>query len=605
MPVPETARVAAAADLLRPAAGEAALPVVYRLLHVELARQRGVVVPVARALEGVAAPADPGILSRALRLLRTEGTPTDDVRATADLHEGLLHPGARRAAGAYFTPSPLIELLLDEALEPALDETTAPGGVTVCDPACGSGLFLVAAVDRFVRRGVPVEHVLRRCVHGVDLDPAAVELTRVCLWLAFCPPDAPLPDVPLLVRDALLDTDWLQTFDVVVGNPPFLNRLERRTAPDGPTARRLVEMSGGAVRPYTDVSAMFLHRAVSWTRPGGRVALVQPQSFLAARDAAAVRGELAATCALESLWASDEPVFDAGVLACAVVLRRGAEQGVVRRWHGPGCEAGPSLDPGDLRGTWSHLVADALGVPRVAWSTRSRPGRTTETGASLTRTVGDVADCTADFRDQYYGLAPHVREAADCPGGVPLVTTGLIDPALSLWGERPTRFLKQRWSAPVIDLGSLAADEALARWARTRLVPKVLVGTQGKVVEAVADEGGAWLPSVPVLTVVPRGVSLWHLLAVLLAPPVSAYAAATYAGSGLTMRSIKLSARQVGELPLPVDEAAWEQGVCLVRRAQQEAGTRQERLADLGPVMCAAYDVPAGEVLPWWLERLR
>ncbi len=219
--------------------------------------------------------------------------------------------------------------------------------------------------------------------------------------------------------------------------------------------------------------------------------------------------------------------------------------------------------------------------------------------------MSDVADCTADFRDQYYGLAPHVREAAECPGGTPLVTAGLIDPALNLWGERPTRFLKQRWSAPVIDLRSLEADEALTRWARTRLVPKVLVGTQGKVVEAVADEDGSWLPSVPVLTVVPRGVSLWHLLAVLLAPPVSAYAAATYAGSGLTMRSIKLSARQVGQLPLPVDEAAWEQGACLVRRAQREPGERQERLADLGLVMCAAYDVPAGEVLPWWLERLR
>lgn len=605
MPVPETSRVAAAVDLLRPAVGEAALSFVYRLLYVELARQRGVEVPVAGALGGLERPWDPAVVSGVQCLLRTDEVPaTDDVRAMADLHEALLHPGVRRASGAYFTPSALIDLLLDEALEAVLDEAADAGEVTVCDPACGSGLFLVAAVGRFVRRGVPVEHVLRHCIRGVDRDPAAVELARVCLWLTFCRPGDPaaLPDMPLLVRDALLDTDWVRTFDVVVGNPPFLNRMERRTAPDRPTARRLVEMSGGAVRSYTDVSAIFLHRALSWTRTGGRIALVQPQSLLAARDAAGVRTELARTCALESLWAADRPVFDAGVLTCAVVLRRGAEQRAVRRWQGAGCEGLPSVDPGDLDGTWSHLVADALGVPRVAWS---RPRRAPDGAARPSRTVGDVAECTADFRDQYYGLAPHVREAADCPDGVPLVTTGMIDPAVCLWGIRPTRFLKQQWVGPVIDLGSLEADEALARWARTRLVPKVLVGTQGKIIEAVADEDGAWLPSVPVVTVVPREVSPWHLLAVLLAPPVSAHAAATYAGSGLTMRSIKLSARQVGDLPLPIDDAAWGEGASLARRAQQEQGTRQERLVELGRAMCAAYDVPTGEVLPWWLERLR
>ena len=74
------------------------------------------------------------------------------------------------------------------------------------------------------------------------------------------------------------------SYHVVVGNPPFLNRLERRTAPDRELGRRWSEESRGALRGYTDVSAVFLHRATAWLRPGGRVALVQPQSLLAARD---------------------------------------------------------------------------------------------------------------------------------------------------------------------------------------------------------------------------------------------------------------------------------------------------------------------------------
>jgi hypothetical protein len=387
-------------------------------------------------------------------------------------------------------------------------------------------------------------------------------------------------------------------FDVVLGNPPFLNRLERRTALDVAAGRRLAAESAGVVRPYTDVSAVFLHRAVGWVRDGGRVALVQPQSLLAARDAAGVRAAAASSCSVESLWSSDRPVFDAGVLTCAPVLRRGGVQQAVRRHHGPRCEPVAPVPAGDLRGTWSHLVASALGLPPV---TLAEPERTP-------RVVGDVADCTADFRDQYYGLVRHVRESTDCPAGSPLVTAGLIDPALNAWGARTTRFAKRPWSAPVVDVESLREDAELHRWATARLVPKVLVATQGKVVEAVVDPQGAWLPSVPTLTVVPRGTTVWHLLAVLLAPPVSVHAATTYAGSGLSMRAVKLSARQVAALPLPVDRAAWGLGARDVRRAQLDPQRRLEHLVSAGQHMCAAYAVPpgqSGDVMTWWCERLR
>jgi hypothetical protein len=593
MPVPEPSRVAAVVDLLRPVVGEQAPATAYRLLRAELGRQRGLTVAVEPGLDG-------DLRARLLGLLTVDGPAGDDARALAELHQRLLHPDRRKAAGAWFTPQPLVEHLLDEALEPTLDEASSAADVTVLDPACGSGLFLVAALHRFLRRGVPVRHALGRCLHGVELDPAAAELTRLSLWLTALDAgeghDLPQPQVE--AGDAL--DRGPAAYDVVVGNPPFLNRLERRTAIEAAAGRRLTELSEGAVRPYTDLSAVFLHRALSWVRPGGRVALVQPQSLLAARDAAGVRRHLVATCSLDSLWASGEPVFDAGVLTCAPVLRKGGAQLRVRRHHGPALESRPPVEAGRLDGTWSHLVAEALGVPQV-WSRRARP----RAGARTTGRVGDVAHCTADFRDQYYGLAGHVHEAADCPGGAPLVTTGLIDPAITHWGTRPTRFLKRAWTAPVVDLATPAAGPGLGRWSRARLVPKLLVGTQGHVVEAVVDERGEWLPSVPVITVVPRGATLWHLLAVLLAPPVAAHAATTYAGAGLTMRAIKLSARQVAQLPLPTDEPAWTQAADWAWRAQQDPEQRLAHLETMGRLMCEAYDVRPDEVLPWWRDRLR
>ena len=592
------------------------LRVTYRLLFAELARRRGASATsraVVASLELQVLPPSvlrADVLVRVAALLCVLETPVEPVTSLGAIHEEVLsrepvvddgrlvlRPGAtsRKVAGSYFTPPSLVRWLLDRTLEPTLDEK-APAQVAVCDPSCGAGAFLVAATRKMSRRGLPPGEAVSRVV-GVDTDQAALELARVCLWLELVESGQPvaMPLLRLFADDALLG-DWTDRirgdgFDVVVGNPPFLNQLERLTSHGSGASSRLNALSEGVLRPYTDVSAVFLQRAAGWVRPGGRIGLVQPQSLLAARDAAGVRDYVARSCAMEAIWVSDVPVFDAHVLTCAPVLRRDAAQGAVRRFAGPAFEELDSGPAPSLLGGWSFLVAPALGIPEVSLSD--------EHGV-----LGDLADCTADFRDQYYGLAPYVHEAPQALTAhlAPLVTSGLIDPAVSRWGSAPTRFLKRRWVAPVIDLDALRTDEKLHRWALRRLVPKVLVGTQGKVIEAVADEEGLWLPSVPVITVVPAEDRMWHVLAVLLAPPVAAHAAATFAGTALSMRAIKLSAKQVAALPLPPDQREWELGAAAVRRAQREGSRRREHLRAAAEHMCAAYG--AGDaVLDWWLDR--
>ena len=602
------------------------LRVVYRLVFADLAARRGALLGLDDALVslelqmvGTELLTRP-VLQEVVGLLVTDdrsGAPAEPVSSLGALHESVLalrpvvqggrlslrapDPGAgtgRKSAGAYFTPVDLVEWLLDQTLEPALDDVIEATEVALCDPACGAGIFLVRATRRLRRRGLSTAEALVRVV-GVDRDPVALEIARVCLWLEAVEAGRPvaLPELALHCCDALLESSWEQSapaggFHVVVGNPPFLNQLARLTAHRPGVAARLDERSRGVLRPYTDVSAVFLQRSVEWVRPGGRVGLVQPQSVLAARDAAGVRTHVTAACALDAIWASEVPVFGAHVLTCATVLRRDARQKAVRRFHGPEfAELAPKADP-VLTDAWSHLLAAGLGIPEVELPRESG-------------VLADIADCTADFRDQYYGLAPYVHENGAAPGEdvAPLVTSGLIDPAESLWGRRSTRFLKRSWDAPVIDLDALRADAKLHRWATRRLVPKVLVGTQGKVIEAVVDEEGRWLPSVPTVTVVPVPALLWHVLAVLLAPPVAAHAAAAFAGTALSMQAIKLSAKQVSRLPLPVDRSSWDEGAAAVRRAQGEPARRHEHLATAGRHMCDAYG-EGGAALEWWLSRL-
>ncbi|MDF0660823.1 MULTISPECIES: N-6 DNA methylase [unclassified Rhizobium] len=135
----------------------------------------------------------------------------------------------RKTTGSYYTPDSLVQALLDSALDPVLDKTQGEADdpakallkLSVIDPACGSGHFLLAAARRIATRlariraeGTPsladfrhaLRDVARCCIHGVDRNPMAVELTKVALWIETVDPGLPLGffDAQIRCGDALL-----------------------------------------------------------------------------------------------------------------------------------------------------------------------------------------------------------------------------------------------------------------------------------------------------------------------------------------------------------------------------------------------------------------
>lgn len=139
-----------------------------------------------------------------------------DVNADAGTFRLNTAPGhERKTTGSYYTPSSLITELLDIALDPVISEAAATSNpeaavldLKVIDPACGSGHFLIAAAHRIAKRLAAIRtgeaepspdatrHALRdvigRCLHGIDLNPMAVELCKVSLWMESMEPGKPL-----------------------------------------------------------------------------------------------------------------------------------------------------------------------------------------------------------------------------------------------------------------------------------------------------------------------------------------------------------------------------------------------------------------------------
>jgi hypothetical protein len=121
----------------------------------------------------------------------------------------------RKTTGSYYTPDSLVQCLLDSALDPVVDEAIKQNdpekailNLKVCDPACGSGHFLIAAAHRMAKRLAAIRtgdeepspkavrtalrDVIGHCIYGVDINPMAVELCKVSLWMESLEPGKPL-----------------------------------------------------------------------------------------------------------------------------------------------------------------------------------------------------------------------------------------------------------------------------------------------------------------------------------------------------------------------------------------------------------------------------
>ena len=145
------------------------------------------------------------------------GTDNGDVQDATVREDAAVRGSERKRSGSYYTPDSLVQELIKSALEPVIAQTLAdrpedPRGallqLKVCDPACGSGHFLLAAARRLAHEvarvdavaDVPDEtlrrHALREVVahsiFGVDKNPLAVELCKTALWLEALEPGRPL-----------------------------------------------------------------------------------------------------------------------------------------------------------------------------------------------------------------------------------------------------------------------------------------------------------------------------------------------------------------------------------------------------------------------------
>lgn|GEM_PF-2904652 len=254
----------------------------------------------------------------------------------------------RRAAGAYYTPRYLTELVVDRVLDPwAADSAEQFLERRILDPACGAGAFLIAVLDAAVARWAGsataaerarfARAVVGNCLFGIDTDPIAADSCRLALALAAGRYGVALPGNGLLdadsldgggaktieVGDAILGPDpavaRAGSFDAVVGNPPWGQKGFRWTPRQRDQLRERYRVGRGVVDPF----AVFIERGLALCRDGGRLALVVPDVLLLKNQRLA-RDVLLDDSCIEWLIHSGRAFADVNLDTAVVVARRGA-----------------------------------------------------------------------------------------------------------------------------------------------------------------------------------------------------------------------------------------------------------------------------------------
>ncbi|MFO0618541.1 MAG: N-6 DNA methylase [Polyangiaceae bacterium] len=401
----------------------------------------------------------------------------------------VLRPGeGRRRSGSHYTPRELTAPVVEATLAPLLDgPDPAPVderilALRVCDPAMGSGAFLLEVCRQLAGRlsaatGTPVASARRAvaatCLRGVDLDPTAVELARLSLWLVAAPDAAPSAygEAELRCGDALVDASDERVpepsarafslhaafpdvferggFDAVVGNPPWVSYAGRAAQPLEPRLRAYYLRTFGAFAGYRNLQALFVERAVrAWLAPGGRLGFVLPSSMAELggyRPSRAVHDRFA-ECDTD-LPSLGEDAFP-GVFQPSMVLRS------TRR---------------------SHERADALGDP---WPL-ARPDLDASARALLARLEGPTLPPALFGERGLQSSGEDVRHLLDAPTGdtVPIRAGADIQAFLRL---APSRHAEPAW------FGARLRDAA--QWSSVKL----LIRQTARVPIAVRSDGAAF-----------------------------------------------------------------------------------------------------------------
>ena len=217
-------------------------------------------------------------------------------------------------------------------------------GLKICDPACGSGAFLVAALQFLIREHKKIDRwsaniqtgagalvfedvdasILERNLYGVDINEESAEIARLSLWLHTCRPGRKLNDLSANIKcgNSLIteEFDWEKEFpfggfDVVIGNPPY---VQLQTM--GPMSGRYAKCGFEVFNKSADIYCLFAERGYKLLKEGGYLSFIMPNKWMLVAYGKQLRAFMAKTGLRQILNFGDVQIFSDATTYCCIFV---------------------------------------------------------------------------------------------------------------------------------------------------------------------------------------------------------------------------------------------------------------------------------------------
>lgn len=523
----------------------------------------------------------------------------------------------KKSGGIYYTPQPIVHYVIEQTIDVSLQHSHRDVSteylyqadtLRIVDPACGGGAFLVAAYQRLLdwhlrsyktsenhfaklERGADGQwkltfaersRILQEHIYGVDLDPQAVAVTQLSLWLKLLedlpePLQSPLPDLSrnICCGDAVMQQDgfdWkkafanvMQTggFDVVIGNPPYLD--SEWMAVHLPHCRHYCSKHYRSATGNWDLFCIFIEKSIALCRSGGLISLVVPNKLASADYARSVRQMLSQENQLLTVRDySQVAVFAASVYPMVFVAQKTGVQSINQSKDQSKNQPSKNYDSPvryeRMQDLYQVQQTRSLRLhssdPGQGWRLSSNH----QQSCLLARLqhdfpkLGDVAQVRgAATVAEAYRIQPLIQtNSTPAPEDLQIVNSGTIDRYRFLWGERPLRYLGQSYLHPVIR-AKQCAELPTQRYQQAKRTKLIVAGMTQRL-ECAIDSVGAILAgkSTSIIWMVEGAIDLRYLLGLLNSQLLSFYFSHSFGGNRLQGGYLRVGPPQLRALPVVI-----------------------------------------------------
>ncbi len=480
----------------------------------------------------------------------------------------------RKEQGIYYTPSYIEDYIVEHALKPILDNCHSVlelKSIKVLDPACGSGSFLIKAMEMIekkyiefgARKGEGIRlQILLDNIYGVDLDEKAVEIARLNLVINSLETRMKLPGLEQHIKNGnslISGTDeelkkyfgknyrekkpfnWEEEFpevfnrpnpgfDVIISNPPYIG-VKEQESDFRDYIKSEYKTSGGA-----DIYVAFIEKSMKMIRPSGTLGIICPNKFFGADYGKKLRILIKDKYYIRRIWdLKDEKVFSEALISTIVLIIHKVQSSKVTTIKIGNIELQQNIFDNNGK---IQIESDDKAKIIIEKINRSN---------IFLKDMGQVRTGIMGFE---YWKMKEIINSNSSADSTRLYTNGNFRRYTDLWDTQEISLFKDKYQKPTISLNPNYLNKNTIGLFTTK--PKLILRGVSKEVSAILDDVGSGM-LVAVHAFVPEiNSDAWYLMAIINSKLINWLHLKTYYSVRIPQGSLKYPISFYSNIPIPI-----------------------------------------------------